>query len=104
MSKQPFSRFGYPTDKPCCVCGCRPARIEPRFGYPACGDCYTIPPIEINHVRTDQNDKTMNDEYGDGSGNMHKVCPDCGLCIPCGDCDEYGCGAIDKDYEDEDYE
>lgn len=28
--------------------------------------------------------ETMNDRDGDGSS--HQVCPECGMCIPCGDC------------------
>lgn len=34
---------------------------------------------------------TMNDLHGDGSN--HIACNDCGLCIECGDCKHYGCGA-----------
>ena len=37
-----------------------------------------------------QLNKTMDDEYGDGSD--HKVCEKCGFCIDCGDCAELGCG------------
>lgn len=33
---------------------------------------------------------TMNNKYGDGS--FHEVCEKCGFCIPCGDCQKYGCG------------
>ena len=32
---------------------------------------------------------TMNELYGDGSD--HEVCPRCGFCKVCGDCDDYGC-------------
>lgn len=28
--------------------------------------------------------KTMNEAYGDGSN--HACCPECGFCVPCGDC------------------
>ncbi len=34
--------------------------------------------------------KTMNDVYGDNSD--HECCELCGNCIPCGDCDKWGCG------------
>jgi Fe2+ or Zn2+ uptake regulation protein len=33
---------------------------------------------------------TMDEKYGDGSN--HLVCEKCGMCIDCGDCEEYGCG------------
>ena len=32
----------------------------------------------------------MDEEYGDGS--EHMCCTSCGLCVPCGDCNDYGCG------------
>ncbi len=34
---------------------------------------------------------TMDEKYGDGSD--HDVCEKCGLCITCGDCGNFGCGA-----------
>ena len=36
-------------------------------------------------VMSDCSLKTMDDKYGDGSG--HKVCPSCGMCLSCGDCE-----------------
>lgn len=33
--------------------------------------------------------------FQDGSG--HKSCGKCGYCIPCGDCDKYGCGSKAKE-------
>jgi hypothetical protein len=38
---------------------------------------------------------TMNEKYKDGS--IHKVCPVCGLCRTCGDCERYGCGRVEKE-------
>ena len=35
-------------------------------------------------------DGTMDDLYNDGSD--HLVCPKCGYCIECGDCEKFGCG------------
>jgi hypothetical protein len=36
---------------------------------------------------------TMDKSYGDGSN--HKKCPQCSMCITCGDCDKHGCGYQD---------
>jgi len=33
---------------------------------------------------------TMDERFGDGSD--HISCDECGYCITCGDCKEYGCG------------
>ena len=33
----------------------------------------------------------MHQEHGDGS--EHPVCPNCTLCVECGDCIKYGCGS-----------
>jgi predicted nucleic acid-binding Zn ribbon protein len=32
---------------------------------------------------------TMDHKYKDGSD--HLCCPDCGFCIPCDDCEQFGC-------------
>lgn len=32
----------------------------------------------------------MIEKYNDGSN--HKICNNCGFCIDCGDCKEFGCG------------
>lgn len=37
---------------------------------------------------------TMDEMYGDGSD--HAACPTCGMCVKCGDCEAYGCGAVDS--------
>lgn len=47
----------------------------------------------------DMSDQTMDDVYEDESDG-HIICPVCKFCKTCGDCDDYGCGQID--YEDED--
>ncbi len=39
-------------------------------------------------------DKTMDEEYRDGSD--HIVCEKCGFCKTCSDCDKCGCGDNDK--------
>lgn len=40
---------------------------------------------------------TMNEKYKDGSDFSHKVCPVCGLCKTCGDCERHGCGRVEKE-------
>jgi len=43
---------------------------------------------------------TMNDVYGDGSD--HEYCTECGLCIDCDHCKDYGCdGKIEIEDEKE---
>lgn len=34
---------------------------------------------------------TMSDRYADGSSDEHIMCPDCNMCIKCGDCAKHGC-------------
>ncbi len=42
------NEFGYPTNKPCVVCGkVKNNQIEPRFNYVVCEDHQHIPPNEI---------------------------------------------------------
>ncbi len=40
---------------------------------------------------------TMDEYYNDGS-KKHRVCPVCGLCMSCGDCEKYGCGRREKEF------
>lgn len=42
--------FGYPTDKPCQVCGAKPAEIEPRFGYIVCEKHSKLTPLQIQNM------------------------------------------------------
>ena len=39
---------------------------------------------------------TMDEYYNDGS-KKHRVCPVCGFCRTCGDCERYGCGRVEKE-------
>ena len=41
----------------------------------------------------------MDDQYGDGSD--HRVCPECGMCLDCEDCDQFGCGTSRSHFEPE---
>jgi len=42
---------------------------------------------------------TMNEEHQDGS--LCECCAKCKMCITCGDCDNLGCGNIQKINESE---
>lgn len=45
-----MSKFGYPTDKKCELCGStNDNQIEPRFLYVACRDCQNLTPVEFSH-------------------------------------------------------
>lgn len=47
--------------------------------------------IPLSPPPSPENHKTMDEMYGDGSN--HFVCEKCELCIKCGDCQQFGCGA-----------
>jgi hypothetical protein len=47
---EPFN-FGYPTEKPCEICGELPAEIEPRFGYSSCEEHSKLSPIEFQKLK-----------------------------------------------------
>jgi hypothetical protein len=42
-----FESFGYDTDKPCEICGKKPAKLEPRFFYSVCKEHQYLTPIEV---------------------------------------------------------
>jgi hypothetical protein len=46
-----FETFGYPTTEGCEVCGEKPAKVEPRFGYSVCVNHCHLPPIEISNLK-----------------------------------------------------
>ena len=59
-----------------------------------CGGCSECLRAQAEYAGFDViNAKTMNEEYHDGSDDDHTVCPVCGFCISCGDCENLGCGA-----------
>lgn len=51
-----FEAWGYTTNKPCEVCGERPAKIEPRFGYASCEIHAKLPPIQFQREVDKRND------------------------------------------------
>lgn len=71
---------------------------SPCNGYSSlCGGCHQCLLKQADHAGYKVVElQTMDGKYGDGSDCV--VCPKCGLCIDCGDCDLYGCGVgITKD-------
>lgn len=52
MGNISFQHWGYPTDKPCEVCGKEGQnQMEPRFGYVVCEKHHTLSPVEISHSK-----------------------------------------------------
>lgn len=46
-----FESFGYDTDKPCEICGEKPAKIEPRFFYVVCKKHQYLTPIKVDNLK-----------------------------------------------------
>ena len=46
-----FELFGYDTDKPCEVCGEKPAKVEPRFFYSVCKEHQYLSPTQVNNLK-----------------------------------------------------
>lgn len=46
-----FESFGYETDKPCEICGEKPAKMEPRFLYIVCKEHQYLSPIEVSKLK-----------------------------------------------------
>jgi hypothetical protein len=44
---------GYPTDEGCFICGKKPAKIEPRFGFIRCKEHSEVKHSEIENKNTD---------------------------------------------------
>lgn len=51
--KDLWDTFGYPTDDPCAVCGCRPAKLEPRFYYAVCEKHMNVPPTKVCNMEVE---------------------------------------------------
>lgn len=47
-----FKVFGYNSDKPCEICGEKPAKIEPRFSYVVCKEHQYLTPIQVSNLKT----------------------------------------------------
>lgn len=43
-----FKYFGYETQEPCQICGAKPAKMEPRFGYIVCEEHSKLTPIGVS--------------------------------------------------------
>ncbi len=44
------NNFGYPSKKPCIVCGkFKNNQTEPRFGYTVCEDHQDVKPVDISN-------------------------------------------------------
>jgi len=54
--EEQFEMFGYKTDNPCCICGGKPARTEPRFLYDICIKHLHLAPVDVSRLRMDEND------------------------------------------------
>ena len=46
-----FNTFGYDTDAGCDICGAKPCKTEPRFGYTTCKTHCIISPLEFSQTR-----------------------------------------------------
>jgi len=46
-----FECFGYDTDKGCDICGAKPCKNEPRFGYTTCKQHCVLSPVKFGNVR-----------------------------------------------------
>lgn len=57
MNNETWNNFGYETDEKCCVCGKKPCKTEPRFGYSVCELHHKLSPIEISVISNNNKKK-----------------------------------------------
>jgi hypothetical protein len=57
MTDKEWDNWGYPSDKPCCICGAvGDNKSEPRFGYVVCREHCVVPPAQIEKYKEGYNE------------------------------------------------